>query len=32
MEAKRNEIKNYLQNVVNPLLKPMVEQITKERP
>jgi len=32
MEDKRDEIKRYLQSNVNPILKPMVEEITKERP
>ena len=29
---KASETRNYLVSVVNPILRPMVEQIAKERP
>jgi len=32
MEDKREEIKRYLQTIVNPILKPMIEEITRLRP
>ena len=32
MTDRKEEIKNYLQNKVNPILKPMVEEISQARP
>ena len=32
MESKKDEVKGYLNAHVNPLLKPMVEAISRERP
>lgn len=32
MAEKKEEIKHYLQEHVNPILKPLLEQLSKERP
>ena len=32
MTDRKGEIKDYLQNKVNPILKPMVEEISQARP
>lgn len=32
MAEKKEEIKRYLQEQVNPILKPLLEQLSKERP
>lgn len=32
MTDRKEEIKRYLQNEVNPVLKPLVEEITQARP
>jgi hypothetical protein len=32
MAEKKEEIKRYLQEQVNPVIKPLLEQLSKERP